>query len=68
VVFRWSGVYRCFGRTGATVTATAVPITDPARVQEVVEKFRAKCGAGQVAAYYSKLYAAVEVSLPASAA
>src|SRR5262249_4007847 len=30
---------------GATLTATALPITDPARVQEVVEKFRAKYGA-----------------------
>jgi len=45
-----------------------VPITDPARVQEVVEEFRAKCGADQVAACYCKLDAAVEVSLPASAA
>ena len=43
--------------------ATARPITDPRRVREVVEKFRAKYGADQVKKYYSKLDVAVEVSL-----
>src|SRR5580658_9864449 len=43
-----------FGLTanGASITATATPITDPARVQNVVEMFRAKYGADQIAAYY----------------
>lgn len=39
------------------------PITDPARVRDVVEKFRAKYGADQIAQYYSKLDVAVEVPL-----
>ena len=49
---------------GVSVTATAPPITDPARVRSVVEKFRARYGADQVAAYYPKTDVAVEVSLP----
>jgi hypothetical protein len=52
---------------GATVTATATPVTDPGRVQEIAGEFRAKYGADQIAAYYSKLDVAVEVSMPASA-
>jgi hypothetical protein len=48
---------------GAETTAAAVPITDPAKVSEVVEKFRAKYGADDVARYYNKLDAAVDVSL-----
>jgi hypothetical protein len=47
----------------AAIDATAHPITDPRRVREVVEKFRAKYGADQVKKYYSKLDVAVEVSL-----
>src|SRR5215813_1634717 len=42
-------------------SATARPITDPRRVREVVETFRAKYGAAQVKKYYSKLDVAVEV-------
>jgi len=45
------------------VGATARPITDPGRVREIVEKFRAKYGANQVKKYYSKLDVAVEASL-----
>jgi deazaflavin-dependent oxidoreductase (nitroreductase family) len=48
----------------ATITATATPITDPARDRTVVEKFRAKYGADQIAAYYPKTDVAVEVTLP----
>jgi len=42
---------------------TATPITDPAKVHDVVEKFRAKYGADEVAKYYSKFDVAVAVSL-----
>jgi deazaflavin-dependent oxidoreductase (nitroreductase family) len=52
---------------GASVTATAAPITDRARVQEVVGKFRAKYGAGPITATFRKLDVAVEVSVPESA-
>ena len=48
---------------GITWTAKAKPITDPAKVGEVVEKFRAKYGAGNVKKYYSKFDVAVEVPL-----
>jgi hypothetical protein len=49
---------------GATVTATAKPITDPARVRDVVDKFRASYGPDQVAQYYPKTDVAVDVGLP----
>jgi deazaflavin-dependent oxidoreductase (nitroreductase family) len=52
---------------GATITATATPITDPARVREVVEKFRANYGPDQIAEYYPKTDVAVDVGLPESA-
>jgi deazaflavin-dependent oxidoreductase (nitroreductase family) len=48
---------------GAEATATAIPITDPAKVRDVVEKFRAKYGADQVERYYGTLDVAVEVPL-----
>jgi deazaflavin-dependent oxidoreductase (nitroreductase family) len=48
---------------GAETRATATPVTDPAKVSDVVEKFRAKYGAEDVARYYQKLDAAVEVPL-----
>ena len=51
---------------GPSVAAPAAPITDPARVREVVDKFRAKYGEDQIRAYYNKLDVAVEVSVPAS--
>jgi deazaflavin-dependent oxidoreductase (nitroreductase family) len=41
--------------------ARAVPVTDPAKVDEVVENFRAKYGASDVEAYYPKHDVAVEV-------
>ena len=48
---------------GSEATACARPITDPARVRDVVGKFRAKYGADQVKKYYSKLDIAVDVPL-----
>jgi deazaflavin-dependent oxidoreductase (nitroreductase family) len=48
---------------GAEADLRAVPITDPARVSSVVEKFRDKYGAGDVKRYYSKFDVAVEVKM-----
>lgn len=47
----------------ATLTAKARAITDPVKVREIVEKFRAKYGVSEVKKYYSKFDAAVEVPL-----
>ena len=52
---------------GASITAPAAPVTDPGQVREVVGKFQAKYGTDQIAAYYSQLDVAVEISMPASA-
>ncbi len=49
---------------GASIAAAAIPITDPARVQQVVEMFRAKYGVDQIAAFYSKTDVALDVRLP----
>lgn len=51
------------GARGVTWTAKATPITDPAQVHEVVEKFRAKYGSAEIKKYYSKLDVAVKVPL-----
>ena len=48
---------------GAELRATARPIDDATTVAEVVEQFREKYGADQVAEYYPKQNAAVEVPL-----
>ena len=48
---------------GAQLTARAAPVTDPAQAGEIVNKFRVKYGARDVAAYYPKQDAAVQVSL-----
>jgi len=48
---------------GAQLTARATPITDPAKVAEIVDKFRAEYGAQEVTAYYPKHDVAVEVPL-----
>jgi len=48
---------------GTRVRARAIPITDPGEVRQVVEKFRARYGAGEVAKYYSKLDVAVRVPI-----
>ena len=44
---------------GAEAEFNAVPITDAKEVASVVEKFRAKYGAGDVKKYYSKFDVAV---------
>jgi len=49
---------------GAKAEVQAVPITDPKQVKSVVEKFRAKHGAGEVKKYYSKFDVAVVAQLP----
>jgi len=53
------------GVEGARASARAIPITDPDEVRHVIERFRAKYGAGEVAKYYSKLDVAVRVPLGA---
>jgi hypothetical protein len=49
---------------GAEAKLQAVPITDATAVSSVVEKFRAKYGAGDVKKYYSKFDVAVLAQLP----
>lgn len=49
---------------GDSITAPETPITDPGRVRAIVDKFRQRYGADQVAAYYPKTDVALEVSLP----
>jgi deazaflavin-dependent oxidoreductase (nitroreductase family) len=48
---------------GVEATLEARPITDPAKVAEVIERFRAKYGADQVERYYPNPNVAVEVPL-----
>jgi len=48
---------------GKEWTAEVTPITDQAKVRDIVEKFRRKYGADQVKKYYSKFDVAVEVPL-----
>jgi len=48
---------------GVAIDGTARPITDPTRVRDVAEKFRAKYGPDEVKTYYSKFDVAVEVPL-----
>jgi deazaflavin-dependent oxidoreductase (nitroreductase family) len=48
---------------GAQLNATATPTSDAAKVEQVLEKFRAKYGARDVEAYYPKQDVAAEVPL-----
>ena len=48
---------------GAEATLNVVPITDAKQVSSVVEKLRAKHGAGDVKKYYSKFDVAVVAQL-----
>jgi deazaflavin-dependent oxidoreductase (nitroreductase family) len=48
---------------GVQLTARATPVTDPARVGEILDMFQAKYGARDVERYYPKQDAAVEVPL-----
>ena len=47
----------------AQLIARTTPVTDPVRVSEILDMFRAKYGARDVAAYYPKPDVAVEVPL-----
>lgn len=49
--------------SGVRYRTSATPVTDPGRVAQVVEGFRDKYGARDVAAYYPHPDVAVEVSL-----
>jgi len=49
---------------GAEAEVKAVPLTDAASVASVVEKFRAKYGAGDVKKYYAKCDVAVSAQMP----
>ncbi|TMK70658.1 MAG: nitroreductase family deazaflavin-dependent oxidoreductase [Actinobacteria bacterium] len=46
---------------GAELSTDATPVTDPARVMEVEQKFRAKYGDADVERYYPKRDVAVEI-------
>lgn len=48
---------------GRKLAAQANPLSDPARISEVVDRFRSKHGADDVKKYYSGLDAAVAVSI-----
>jgi deazaflavin-dependent oxidoreductase (nitroreductase family) len=48
---------------GSQLSATATPTSDAARVGQVLDEFRAKYGARDVEAYYSKQDVAVAVPL-----
>ena len=48
---------------GAQYSGTAKPVTDQRMVGQVVDKFSAKYGAGQVAEYYPQQDVAIEVAL-----
>ena len=52
---------------GAGAELKAVPVKDTNQVTSIIEKFRAKYGAGDVKKYYSKLDVAVVAGLPSSA-
>lgn len=49
--------------SGAETSAQATPITDPATVNDIVDKFRTKYGAADVDSYYPKRDVAVEIPL-----
>ena len=51
---------------GAEFTSEATAITDPDRVSDVVEDFRAKYGSDQVASYYPRPEVAVAAPLGAA--
>jgi hypothetical protein len=48
---------------GTQLTARVTPITDPATVGEILDKFRARYGARDVERYYPRQDVAVEVPL-----
>jgi deazaflavin-dependent oxidoreductase (nitroreductase family) len=48
----------------ATITATAKPVTEAAKVRKIVKQLRAKYGAADVKRYFVKFDVGVEVRLP----
>lgn len=52
---------------GASVSAAAEPVTDHGRLSDIIQKFRTRYGPGEIERFYTKLDAAVEVSVPAGA-
>ena len=48
---------------GSEFAANATPLTEPDAVGQVLESFRAKYGAGEIAKYYPHPDVAVEISL-----
>jgi hypothetical protein len=48
---------------GSKWTGRAIPITEAAKVHDIVERIRPKYGAGEVKKYYTKLDVAVKVPL-----
>ena len=48
---------------GTQYATDAVPVRDPGRVAEILDAFRAKYGAQDVASYYPNPNAAVEITL-----
>jgi deazaflavin-dependent oxidoreductase (nitroreductase family) len=49
---------------GADADVKVLPVRDAAEVSSVIEKFRAKYGAGNITKYYSKLDVAVVAEIP----
>jgi deazaflavin-dependent oxidoreductase (nitroreductase family) len=49
---------------GAQAEVKVAPVSDAKQVSSVVEKFRAKYGAGDVKKYYSKFDAAITAQIP----
>jgi len=49
---------------GREITVPVKPLTEKGAVKAVVEKFRAKYGAGEIKRYYTGLDVAVEATLP----
>src|SRR5436190_22861602 len=48
---------------GAQLNATVTPVSDAAKVEQVLDMFRARYGARDVAAYYPKQDVALEIPL-----
>ena len=49
---------------GESLSVEPQPITEAGLVEQTVEGFRAKYGAGEISRWYSKLDVAVEITLP----
>jgi len=49
---------------GESLSVEPRPITESGLVEQTVERFRAKYGAGEISRWYGKLDVAVEIALP----